>query len=63
MTNSNFHVGSSFDDFLEEDNLLGQANEIAVKKVESALEILKAIRRYQQDKLTLGLDRVEQYLE
>ncbi len=33
------------------------------KKVDSALETLKANRRYQQDKLTLGLDRVEQYVE
>jgi hypothetical protein len=33
------------------------------KKVDSALETLKANRRYQQDKLTLGLDRVELYVE
>jgi hypothetical protein len=33
------------------------------KKVDSALETLRANRRYQQDKLTLGLDRVEQYVE
>jgi hypothetical protein len=33
------------------------------KKVDSALETLKANRRYQQDKLTLGLDRVERYVE
>lgn len=33
------------------------------KKVDSALETLKANRRYQQDKLTLGLNRVEQYVE
>jgi hypothetical protein len=33
------------------------------KKVDSALETLRANRRYQQDKLTLGLDRVERYVE
>ncbi len=33
------------------------------KKVDSALETLKANRRYQQDKLTLGLNRVERYVE
>ena len=33
------------------------------KKVARALETLKANRRYQQDYLTLGLDRVERYIE
>jgi hypothetical protein len=33
------------------------------EKVDRALETLKANRRYQQDKLTLGLDRVERYIE
>jgi hypothetical protein len=33
------------------------------KKVDRALETLRANRRYQQDKLTLGLDRVERYVE
>jgi hypothetical protein len=33
------------------------------KKVDSALETLRANRRYQQDKLTVGLDRVERYVE
>ena len=33
------------------------------KKVDRALETLRANRRYQQDQLTLGLDRVEQYVE
>lgn len=33
------------------------------KKVTRALETLKANRRYQQDYLTLGLDRVERYVE
>jgi hypothetical protein len=33
------------------------------KKVDRALETLKANRRYQQDKLTLGLDRVDPYVE
>lgn len=33
------------------------------KKVDSALEMLMANRRHQQDKLTLGLDRVERYIE
>jgi hypothetical protein len=33
------------------------------KKVDRALETLKANRRYQQDKLTLCLDRVERYVE
>jgi antitoxin HicB len=33
MTNKNPHVGSSFDDFLDEENLLLEANEIAIKRV------------------------------
>jgi hypothetical protein len=33
------------------------------KKVDRALETLKANRSYQQDKLTVGLDRVERYVE
>jgi hypothetical protein len=33
------------------------------KKVDSALETLRANRRYQQDKLTLGLDCVKRYVE
>jgi hypothetical protein len=33
------------------------------KKVDRALETLRANRRYQQDKLTLGLDRVDRYVE
>ncbi len=33
------------------------------RKVDSALETLRANRRYQQDKLTLGLDRVDRYVE
>jgi hypothetical protein len=33
------------------------------KKVDRALETLKANRRYQQDQLTLGLKRVERYVE
>jgi hypothetical protein len=33
------------------------------KKVDSALETLRVNRRYQQDKLTLGLDHVERYVE
>jgi hypothetical protein len=33
------------------------------KKVDRVLETLRANRRYQQDKLTLGLDRVERYVE
>jgi hypothetical protein len=33
------------------------------KKVDSALETLRANRRYQQDKLTVGLDRVDRYVE
>jgi hypothetical protein len=33
------------------------------KKVARALKMLKANRRYQQDRLTLGLDRVELYVE
>jgi hypothetical protein len=36
---------------------------LSQKKVDRALETLRANRRYQQDKLTLGLDRVEQYVE
>ena len=33
------------------------------KKVARALETLKANRRSQQDHLTLGWDRIEQYVE
>lgn len=33
MTNNNPHIGSSFDDFLDEENLLAEANEIAIKRV------------------------------
>jgi antitoxin HicB len=33
VKNSNHHIGSSFDDFLEEENLLTEANEIAIKRV------------------------------
>jgi antitoxin HicB len=33
MTNNNPHIGSSFDDFLYEENLLVEANEIAIKRV------------------------------
>jgi antitoxin HicB len=33
MKTSNPHIGSSFDDFLEEENLLAEANEIAIKRV------------------------------
>ena len=33
MTNNNPHIGSFFDDFLDEENLLVEANEIAIKRV------------------------------
>ncbi len=33
MTNKNHYIGSSFDDFLDEENLLVEANEIAIKRV------------------------------
>jgi hypothetical protein len=33
MKNTNPHIGSSFDDFLEEENLLTQVNEMAIEKV------------------------------
>jgi antitoxin HicB len=33
MKNSNPYIGSSFDDFLDEENLLAEANEIAIKRV------------------------------
>jgi hypothetical protein len=33
------------------------------KKVARALKMLMASRRYQQDRFTLGLDRVERYIE
>lgn len=33
MSNNNPHLGSSFDDFLEEEDLLTAANEIAIKRV------------------------------
>jgi hypothetical protein len=32
-------------------------------KVDRTLETLRANRRYQQDKLSVGLDRVDQYVE
>jgi antitoxin HicB len=33
MINNHPHIGSSFDDFLDEENLLVEANEIAIKRV------------------------------
>jgi antitoxin HicB len=33
MTNNNPHIGSSFDEFLNEENLLVEANEIAIERV------------------------------
>lgn len=33
MINNNPHIGSSFDEFLDEENLLVEANEIAIKRV------------------------------
>ena len=33
MKSSNPHIGSSFDNFLDEENLLTQVNEIAIKRV------------------------------
>jgi antitoxin HicB len=33
MKNNNSYIGSSFDDFLDEENLLVKANEIAIKRV------------------------------
>ena len=33
MTINNPHIGSSFDEFLDEENLLVEANEIAIKRV------------------------------
>lgn len=63
MNNSNPYIGSSFDDFLKENNLLAEANKIATRKIECALETLRINRRYQQDKLTFGWDRVEQCVE
>ena len=33
MTNSNPHIGSALDDFLEEDGILAEARSLAVKRV------------------------------
>jgi antitoxin HicB len=33
MTNNNSYIGSSFNNFLDEENLLVEANEIAIKRV------------------------------
>jgi antitoxin HicB len=33
MKNNNSYIGSSFNDFLDEENLLVEANEIAIKRV------------------------------
>jgi antitoxin HicB len=33
VKNSNPHIGSSFDDFLAEESLLAEANEVAIKRV------------------------------
>jgi antitoxin HicB len=33
MTNNNPHIGSSFDNFLDKEHLLVEANEIAIKRV------------------------------
>jgi hypothetical protein len=32
MTNNNPHIGSAFDDFLDEENFLVEANEIVIVK-------------------------------
>jgi hypothetical protein len=42
---------------------LEQAILSQIKKVDRALETLRANRKYQQDKLTLGLVRVDRYVE
>ena len=51
----------------ELDSAIADTNNRAIlsqsKKVARALETLKANRRHQQDKLTLGWERVERYVE
>ncbi len=49
MKNNNLHIGSSFDDFLEEEGILTQANEIAIKRV-IAWQLLQEIETKQMTK-------------
>jgi antitoxin HicB len=53
MKNNNAHVGSSFDDFLEEENLLDEANEVAIKRV-IAWQIQKAITSRKMTKTSVA---------
>ncbi len=53
MKNNNAHVGSSFDDFLEEENLLDEANEIAIKRV-IAWQIQQGIESKQMTKTSVA---------
>ena len=43
MKKANKHIGSSFDDFLKEEGILGEAQAAAVKKV-LAYQIMKAMK-------------------
>jgi antitoxin HicB len=53
MKDNNPHVGSSFDDFLEEENLLDEANEIAIKRV-IAWQIQKGIESKRMTKTSVA---------
>jgi antitoxin HicB len=51
MTNNNPHIGSSFDEFLDEENLLVEANKIAIKRV-TAWQLQQEIESKHMSKLT-----------
>jgi antitoxin HicB len=53
MNNSNPCIGSSFDDFLNEENLLAEANEIAIKRV-IAWQLQQEIESKQMTKTSLA---------
>lgn len=44
MNNGNKHIGSKFDDFLKEENLLEQAEAVAIKRV-IAFQLSKAMKK------------------
>jgi antitoxin HicB len=48
------HLGSRFDDFLEEDGLLNEAQTVAVKRV-IAFQIAQEMKRHKMSKSTLAL--------
>ena len=51
MTNNNPHIGSSFDEVLDRENLLVEANKIAIKRV-TAWQLQQEIESNHISKLT-----------